>query len=100
MRKHRAWKLRFHWNTEPIWSKRLGRYFGYRFCAKLMGGPADRDYIGAGYIDGWTFYVAWKSNSRSWAWAFRNGHRGNGKRHSRFPLEAGFTRNANAVPYV
>lgn len=106
MRKHRAWKLRLYINTDPIWSTRLGRYFGLRFVIGLDCGPADNRYIGAGYIDGWTAYFAWKSNSRQWAWDFRNGSKGHSRkgrlprRHSRFPLEMGITRNGNAVPYV
>lgn len=59
---------------------------------------------GAGYIGGWTVFVAFNSGSRAWQRAHRNDCKHDGKRQSLFTrltsIEVGFTRNANLVPYV
>jgi hypothetical protein len=62
---------------------------------KLLYGP------GAGYVGGWTLYVAWNSGSRRWTLNHRSVDHYRRRYGWHFgPLEVGITRNANAVPWT
>ena len=69
-----------------FYDKGLKRHWWEGFRLKALYGP------GAGYIGGWTAYVAWNAGSR------RSMFSKFGKMPSK--LELGVTRNANKVPYM
>lgn len=69
-----------------FWDKGLHRHWWKGFRLKVLYGR------GAGYIGGWTFYLAWNAGSRN---HMRS-------KFGKMPrkLELGFTRNANRVPFM
>ena len=59
---------------------------------------------GAGYVGGWTAYVAFRSGSLAMQRIHRDNFRRDGKRESLFSrvtrIQVGLTRNANLVPLM
>jgi hypothetical protein len=74
------------------------RYTKKGWVLKLVKG------LGAGYIKGFTIFIAYNSGSLRWAINYRNGQLStmhNFIDYTRIgKLEIGFTHNANCVPYA
>ena len=66
---------------------------GWRFAIRLMFG------MGAGYIGGWTAYLAWDSAPYRYAKYYRGGRGPDGRRVWKLQF-ALVERNANRVPFV